>query len=301
MRDRRADANRHPQSLELLPGRRRAARRERRQDPVHRLDEDDPGVGRVDRPEIALERVARDLAEGACEFDARRPATDEHEGHPLATPFRISFPFRGLERDEDAPSDLDGVLDGLEPLGVGGPVVVPEERVVCTGRHDQGVVGDRTAVRDLDLAAVDVDADCFAEDDRHVPLAGEDRAQGLRDLARGQGARGDLIQHRLEQVEVPAVEQGDRDLGVAPQVPGGVQAAEAAADDQDAVSSPGSWPVGQWRWGLWWAVGPSRWAVRHAAGVPSGPGLSPAAMARRGGATAGRPGPTGIGPPGRER
>ena len=184
---------------------------------------------------------------------------------------------------------------------MGRPLVVPEERVVRTGRHDQGVVGDRTAIRDLDLAAVDVDADGFPEDDRHVPLAGEDRAEGLRDLARGQGAGRDLIQHRLEQVEVPAVEQGDRDFGVVPKVPGGVQAAEAAADDQDAVSSPGSWPIGQWCQGLWRAIGPSRWAVRHAAGVPSGPGLSPAAMARRGGATAGRPGPTGIGPPARER
>ena len=92
--------------LELAPGRRGPVGRIGRQDPVHRLDQDDPGVGRVDRPEVAAERVAGDLAERAGQLHARRPAADEHERHPLAPPFRIGFPFRGLERDEDAPPDL---------------------------------------------------------------------------------------------------------------------------------------------------------------------------------------------------
>ena len=85
-----------------------------RQHPVHRLDEDDPGVGRVDRPEIAPERVARDLAERARQLDAGRAAADEHERHPLAPPFRIGFALRGLERDEDAPPDLGRILERLE-------------------------------------------------------------------------------------------------------------------------------------------------------------------------------------------
>ena len=51
--------------------RRRAIRRVGRQDPVQRLDEQDPGVGRVDRAEVAAERVAGDLAERAGQLDAR--------------------------------------------------------------------------------------------------------------------------------------------------------------------------------------------------------------------------------------
>ena len=61
----------------------RSTRRVGRQDPVHRLDEDDPGVGRVDRAEVAPERVVGDLAERARQLDPGRAAADDHERHPL--------------------------------------------------------------------------------------------------------------------------------------------------------------------------------------------------------------------------
>ena len=157
--------------LELPLGRRRAIGRVGRQDPIHRLDEDDRGVARVDRPEVALERVARDLAEGAGELDPGRAATDEHEGHPLAPPVRVGFPFRGLERDEDAPPDLGRVLEGLEPRARRRPLVVPEVRVVGAGRDDERVVPDRPAVGHLDLAPIDIDPDGLAEDDRGIALS----------------------------------------------------------------------------------------------------------------------------------
>ena len=72
-----------------------------RQHPVHRLDEDDLRVRRTDGPEVALERVAGDLAERAGELDPGRAAADEHERHPLAPPVRVGLAFGGLERDED--------------------------------------------------------------------------------------------------------------------------------------------------------------------------------------------------------
>ena len=142
-----------------------------------------------------------------AELDAGRPATDQHERHPLASPLRIGFPFRGLERDEDPPPDLDGVLEGLQALGVLRPVVVPEVRVVGAGRHDERVVADRPAVRDLDLALVDIDADGLAEDDRGVALPRQHGAQRLGDVPRGEGAGRDLVEHRLEEVEVAAVDR----------------------------------------------------------------------------------------------
>ena len=86
------------------------------------------------------------------QLDAGRPAADQHEGHPLASPFRIGFPFRGLERDEDAPPDLGRVLEGLEAGRDRRPLVVPEVRVVGAGRDDERVVRDRAAVGDEDLA-----------------------------------------------------------------------------------------------------------------------------------------------------
>ena len=76
----RPDLDAEPLELALRRG--RPIGRIGRQDPVHRLDEDDPGLARPDRPEVALERVVGDLAERAGELDAGRSAADEHERHP---------------------------------------------------------------------------------------------------------------------------------------------------------------------------------------------------------------------------
>ena len=228
--------NRDAEFLELAARRRRSIRRVGRQDPLHGLDEDDLGVGRVDRPEIAPERVARDLAQRARQLDTGRPAADDHERHPLAPPFRIGFPFRGLECDEDAPPDLRGVLEGLEPGRHGLPLVVPEVGVTGAGRDDQRVVRDRATVGHEDAPPFDVDVDRLAEDHRGVALPAQDRPQRLGDLARRQGARRDLVQHRLEQVEVAPVDQRHRHLRVVTEAPGRVQPAEPASDDHHAVA-----------------------------------------------------------------
>ena len=134
-----------------------------------------------------------------AEFDAGRPATDQHERHPLATPFRIGFPFRGLEGDEDASPDLDRVLERLETLRVLGPVVVPEERVMGAGRHDERVVrgsgrrprpGPRACRRRCRSASPRMTVAFRCRD--------KDRAQGLRDVGRRECAGRDLVEHRLE-------------------------------------------------------------------------------------------------------
>ena len=58
---------------------------------------------------------------------------------------------------------------------------------------------------------------------------------GGRDVALGEDAGGQLIQQRLEQMVVRAVDDRHVDVG-APQRLGGEQAAEPGADDHDAVS-----------------------------------------------------------------
>src|SRR4029079_29289 len=99
-----------------------------------------------------------------------------------------------------------------EALGVRGPIVMAEERVVGPGRDDQRVVGDGAAVRDVDLALIDIDADRLAENDRRVLLTREDRAQRLGDVSWGQGTRRDLEEHRPGKKEDPAQERGGSDL-----------------------------------------------------------------------------------------
>ncbi len=66
-------------------------------------------------------------------------------------------------------------------------------------------------------------------------LGTQDRAKRLCDLARREGAGGDLVQQRLEEMEIAPIDEGHVEARVVAQVLGGVQAAEPAADDDDAV------------------------------------------------------------------
>ena len=71
-----------------------------------------------------------------------------------------------------------------------------------------------------------------------VSIALEDRAQGIGDLSRCERACGDLISERLEQVEVPAIDERDLDLRV-PEPESRLKACEATAHHDDAVWNAG--------------------------------------------------------------
>ncbi len=125
-----------------------------------------------------------DLAERAPELDAGRPAPDEHEGHPRAPALGIGLAFGRLEGDQDPAADLGRVLHRLEPGGERRPLGMVEVGVMGAGRDDQRVVADRPAVRQQDLALVEVEPDRLAKDDRRVALLAQHGAQRLRDVAR---------------------------------------------------------------------------------------------------------------------
>ena len=103
-----------PEMLELALRGRGAVGRIGRQDPVHRLDQDDPRLARADRPEVAPERVVGDLTEGAGQLDAGRSAADQDERHPGAPSLGLGLALGGLEGDQDPPPDLGRVLERLE-------------------------------------------------------------------------------------------------------------------------------------------------------------------------------------------
>ena len=63
-------------------------------------------------------------------------------------------------------------------------------------------------------------------------------------ISRGlQRAGRDLVQQRLEQVEVAAIDEGDVDRVLAPQRAGRVEPGEPAADDHDAMAFSKSPPA----------------------------------------------------------
>ena len=81
--------------------------------------------------------------------------------------------------------------------------------------------------------AADVEAVHRGENDARVRLALEDRAERRRDVRGRKRPRRDLVEERLEEVEVAPVDE--RDVGRrAPERARRLEAAEAAADDHDA-------------------------------------------------------------------
>jgi hypothetical protein len=147
--------------------------------------------------------------------------------------------LRGLEGDEDPAPDLGRVLDGLEPGRDRRPLRMVEVRVMGAGRDDQGVVPDRAAIRERDLALLGIDADGFAEDHGRVAVLAEDRSQRLGNIARRQCSGRDLVQERLEEVEVASIDEGDADLRIDAEVARRVEAREPASDDHDPMRRSG--------------------------------------------------------------
>src|SRR4051794_25745658 len=100
-------------------------------------------------------------------------------------------------------------------------------------RGDDEEVVRELAVGHRDDAAIGVDRLHVAHDDADVLLFSQYRADRRGDVARIQRGGGDLIEQRLEEVVVAAVDE--RDVGVRLcQRLRRVQAAEAAADDYDS-------------------------------------------------------------------
>src|SRR5438105_963049 len=108
---------------------------------------------------------------------------------------------------------------------------MPEVGVRGAGGEDQIVVRE-IAVSEMDDLRAEIDRLRLAEDDVRVFLPPKDRADGVRDDGWIERRRGHLVEQRLEDVVVAAIDERDRHRRVAQRLRR-VQAAEAAADDDD--------------------------------------------------------------------
>ncbi len=127
-----------------------------------------------------------------------------------------------------------GFFDGFEAGSVLAPVVVAVVRGLRAGGDEEGVVGEGFAVGEEDLFRGGINVDGFTEQDFDVFLAAKDGADGGSDFGGGEGASGNLIEKRLEEVEVAFVEKGDVDVGALEGLRGD-ETREATAEDEDAV------------------------------------------------------------------
>ena len=137
-----------------------------------------------------------------------------------------------LEGGQHAAADLGRLLEGLEPGRVFLPLVVAEVRVLGAAGEDEIVVaqlaevgGERRAARSTASTSL-----CST---RTLREAREDAADRRRDLRRAEARHRHLVEQRLEQMVVAAVDQRHLDAAHAAEPLGGVQPGEAAADDHD--------------------------------------------------------------------
>jgi hypothetical protein len=106
--------------------------------------------------------------------------------------------------------------------------------VARAGGEHQRVVGQPIAVIEQHVAATGIDADNGRKQRRHLRPPAHEMTDRPGDLGRGERGGRDLIQQRLEQMMVAAVDQ--RDFHRRPGQPeGGLQSAETGADDYYAV------------------------------------------------------------------
>jgi hypothetical protein len=210
---------------------RRELRREGLEHPVAAVDQDHPGVARIDAPEVAPQGQATDLRDGPGHLHSGGPGPHDREGERGASGRVVRFDLCLLEGTEKVRADLGGLGDGLEARCVAGPLVLAEVVRLDPGRHDEVVVGVGL-VAHPDGLAPEVDVADLGHHHFAVLLSPEHLADRGGDLGRRQRGRGHLVEQGLEDVVVLAVEE--QDVQVRPgQRLRGLEAAEAAADEHD--------------------------------------------------------------------
>ena len=208
------------------------------QDLLASVEEEHLRVGRVDPAEVALEGVAGEFGDLPGDLDAGRAAADDDERQPRAAGAGVVLGLGHLERAEDPAPQLQGVVDRLHPRRPAGELVVAEVGLPGAGGDDQAVVGVVRG-RAVGPGRGDDPARQVESGDGgqfHQTLRWRRRMSRIAGAISpfGEDPGRDLVQQRLEQVVVPAVDEGDLDLRPLEE-PGGEQPAEAAADNHHPV------------------------------------------------------------------
>jgi hypothetical protein len=120
------------------------------------------------------------------------------------------------------------------------PVLVAEIRVARAAADDERVVADRRLGRDavdrpqVQLAPVEIEVGDFGHQHADVAIALEDRAQRIGDLPRRESAGRHLVGERLEEMEVPPIDERDVDGGTS-ETQDGLEPTEATSDHNHSV------------------------------------------------------------------
>ena len=113
-----------------------------------------------------------------------------------------------------------------------GPLIVAEIAVRCASGDDQMVIRHALPVLKHHGALRNVNVDHITEQRRHIALPAEQEARWRRNRRRGKPRRRHLIQQRLKQMMIGAVDQSDLN-SCGTQRLRGFQSTETTADDDD--------------------------------------------------------------------
>ena len=132
------------------------------------VEQQHPDGGRIDVAELAAQRARRQLADLPGQLHTRRAGADDDDREPTVALDRVGRRLGHLEGAEEAPAELQGVVDRLHARRVEGELVVAEVRLAGAGGDDQTVVGqlDRAQVggrRGVDHAGVEIEAGHLGE------------------------------------------------------------------------------------------------------------------------------------------
>ena len=128
-------------------------------------------------------------------------------------------------------ADVQRLLQRLHAIRVALDALHAEEVRRRAGREHEIVVRNLAVVRQENPARL-VDAFSFRHEELDIRIVAEERADRVRNLVLGQDGRRDLIQQRLEQLEVVAVDERDLDIFFSERLRE-LDAAESGTDDDD--------------------------------------------------------------------
>jgi hypothetical protein len=198
------------------------------------IQKEDAGFGGIDVAKIVAKSFAGNFRKCAGKFEASGAGTYDHEGEPGA-----GLGFRGgalgaFESVQEFVANGGGFFDGFEAGSDGAPGVVAVVRGLRASGDNEGVVGKDAAVAEDDCFVAGVEIHGFTKKDIDILLMTEDSAEWRGNLARGKRAGGDLIEERLEEVEVALINEGDGSVGALESLRGN-ESAKAAAEDDNFV------------------------------------------------------------------
>ena len=185
-------------------------------------------------PEFRCQGVARNLRQGTGEFDAGRAAADNRESQPRLATLRIRLQFGAFKCGQDLRANGQRVIQGLQAARMFGPIIVTKVGMGRAGGDDEIVVL-KGLLAQVHALRREIDRLHLAHQHRSIRLATQDMSQRRRNRGCRQSRRSHLVQQRLKQVVVAAVDQ--RDVHVRrTQRPNGPQSAEATAHDYDSFA-----------------------------------------------------------------